>query len=47
MGNRLEQVETNQLAEELKRLFASTQQTALLLRVEKSIAQIASRSKRP
>jgi DNA-binding winged helix-turn-helix (wHTH) protein/tetratricopeptide (TPR) repeat protein len=46
MGERLEQRETLQVSEKLKKLFATTQQTALLGRVEKSIAEIGLRTKR-
>jgi DNA-binding winged helix-turn-helix (wHTH) protein/tetratricopeptide (TPR) repeat protein len=45
MGEYLQQLERIQVSEKLKRLFAATQQTALLSRVEKSIAEIALRSK--
>jgi TolB-like protein/Tfp pilus assembly protein PilF len=40
MGHRLEQLEKTQISEKLKKLFAMTQQTALLARVEKCIAVI-------
>jgi hypothetical protein len=40
MGNRLEQFEKTQISEKLKKLFAMTQQTALLARVERCIAEI-------
>ena len=40
MGDRLEQLEKTQISEKLKKLFAMTQQTALLARVEKCIAEI-------
>ena len=40
MGDRLEQLEKTQISEKLKKLFAMTQQTALLARVEKCIAVI-------
>jgi tetratricopeptide (TPR) repeat protein len=39
-GNRLDHLEKIQIAEKLKKLFAMTQQTALLARVEKCIAEI-------
>ena len=41
MGDRLEQVERMQIAEKLKRLLATTQQTALKTRVLKSLTEIA------
>ncbi len=40
MGDRLDQLERTQISEKLKKLFAMTQQTALLARVEKCIAVI-------
>lgn len=46
MGERLEQRETIQVSEKLKKLLATTQQTALLGRVEKSIVEIGLRIKR-
>ena len=46
MGEYLGELEKLELSEKLSRLFATTQQTALLSRVEKSIAEIALQSKR-
>jgi cation transport ATPase len=40
IGNRLERFEKIQISEKLKKLFAMTQQTALLARVEKCVAEI-------
>jgi TolB-like protein len=40
LGDHVEQAEKTQMAEKLKRLFAATQQTAVLSRVERSIAEI-------
>ena len=40
MGDRLGQAERIQVSEKLKRLFATTQQTALLARVEKCISEV-------
>ena len=40
IGNRLEPFEKTQISEKLKKLFAMTQQTALLARVERCIAEI-------
>jgi tetratricopeptide (TPR) repeat protein len=40
MGDRLERLEKTQISEKLKKLFAMTQQRALLSRVEKCIAAI-------
>jgi hypothetical protein len=40
IGNRLERFEKIQISEKLKKLFATTQQTALLARVEKCVAEI-------
>jgi len=45
MGECLEHLETIQLSEKLKRLFATTQQTALLSSVENSIVKIGRRTK--
>jgi DNA-binding winged helix-turn-helix (wHTH) protein/tetratricopeptide (TPR) repeat protein len=42
MGYRLQQVEKNQLLEKLKRLLATTQRTALQVRLEKSISKTGS-----
>jgi TolB-like protein len=47
MGDRLEQVERIQISEELQRLLATTQQTALRTRVQRSIANIAFSSSPP
>jgi len=45
LGDHVEQAEKAQMAEKLKRLFAATQQTAVLNRVERSIAEIVFQSK--
>jgi len=41
MGNRLQQSEKSQVSEKLKSLLATTQQTALQVRVEESISKSA------